>query len=316
MDRQVGIILKQLESDGLLDSTVVFWYCDNGGPLPRQKRLLYDGGIHIPMIIRFPGKKAAGTYNDELISLVDFAPTIFSIAEIRIPGYIQGQAFLGRFKANRPRKYIFAASDRFDTKIDMIRAVRDKRYKYFQNFYPDRAYYFPVAYRDRMATMKELLRLHKKDSLNEFQSQWFRQTKPADELFDTWDDPYELHNIAGDTAFNGILAEMRSACVKWMNGNNDMGSTPENQIINLFWPGRKQLRTENIFYKIKDQKVILSCKTEGTNIGFQVIPVDSLPGISWSIYKDPIKIKPNIRIIAIAHRIGFSPSDTLKIEFR
>jgi N-sulfoglucosamine sulfohydrolase len=316
MDRQVGVILKQLRSDGLLDSTIVVWFSDNGGPMPRQKRSLYDGGIRIPMIIRFPAKKAAGTYNDEMISLIDIAPTSFSIAGIRIPGYVQGQAFLGPFKADRPRKYIFAASDRFDSEIDMIRAARDKRYKYFQNFHPDRPYYLPVPSREHMATMKELIRLHKKDSLDEEQLNWFRQIKSEDELYDTWNDPYELHNIAGDSVFKSVLAEIRPACSQWMNEYNDMGSTPENQIINLFWPGGKQLRTENITYNIKDRKVILSCKTEGANIGYQVISVDSLPGISWTIYRDPIKIKPDIRIIAISHRIGFSPGDTLKLEFR
>jgi N-sulfoglucosamine sulfohydrolase len=316
MDRQAGIILEQLKSAGLLDSTIVFWFSENGGPMPRQKRSLYDGGIHIPMIIRFPAKKAAGTFDDDLISLVDFTPTLLSVAGIRIPEYVQGLSFLGRFRNDRPRKYIFAASDRIETEIDMTRAVRDKQYKYFQNFFPERPYYLPIPAREKMATMKEMLRRNKSDSLNDAQSEWFSPAKPADELFDTWKDPYELHNIAGDTAYRAILSELRSACVQWMNESNDMGLTPESDIINLFWPGRKQLKTENIQYTVKDQKVFFTCDTEGAGIGYQVIPLDSLPGLSWAIYKDPIKIKPDIRIIAIAHRIGFAASDTLKIEFR
>ena len=72
MDAEVGILLAQLEADGLLDSTIVFFFSDHGGMLPREKRELYDTGLKVPFLIRFPGKKEAGTVNDELFSFVDF----------------------------------------------------------------------------------------------------------------------------------------------------------------------------------------------------------------------------------------------------
>lgn len=316
MDRQVGRLLSQLEMDGLLDSTIIFWYSDNGGPLPRQKRLLYESGIHIPCLIRFPGMAGAGAYDDQLISFVDFAPTVFSLAGIKAPGYIQGQAFLGKYKSDKERMHIFAAADRLDTEIDMIRAVRNKRYKYLKNFYPSKPYYLPVSFRERIPTMRELLRMNESNSLDEYQSQWFREEKPEEELYDISADPHELHNIANDPANSAIIAELRIACETWMNETGDLGMVPEKDLIELFWPGRRQPKTENLSYQIIDQEVNLFCKTEGANIGCQVLGLDTEPEEAWDIYSKSIKIKPYTRILAVAHRIGFTPSDTLKIEFR
>jgi arylsulfatase A-like enzyme len=158
MDKQVGFLLNQLEEDGLLENTIVVWYTDHGGPLPRQKRLMYDSGIKLPMIIRYPGKQQANTIDDQLISFVDFAPTMFSFAGIEIPEFIEGQAFAGPQQAPE-RSHIYAAADRLDEEIDMIRAVRDKRYKYLRNFYPEKGYYLPLAYREQIASMQVLLRM-------------------------------------------------------------------------------------------------------------------------------------------------------------
>lgn len=96
MDQQVGKILAELEEDGLLDKTIIFWYSDHGGPLPRQKRLLYDSGIHVPLMIRFPDKKHAQTRNDDLISFIDLAPTVLSLAQIKPPPHMDGKSFSGK----------------------------------------------------------------------------------------------------------------------------------------------------------------------------------------------------------------------------
>ena len=134
MDKQVGVILNELEEDGLLESTIVFFYSDHGGPLPRQKRLLYDSGIQVPLIIRYPGKWRAGEIDDQLISFVDFKSTTLSLAGIQPPSYVDGRAFVGEFADASPRTYIHAAADRFDNEYDTIRAVRDARFKYLRNY--------------------------------------------------------------------------------------------------------------------------------------------------------------------------------------
>ena len=189
MDRQLGAILDQLEADGLLESTIIFFYGDHGGPLPRQKRLIYDSGLNTPMIIRFPNQQRAGTIDAQLVSFIDFAPTIFSLAGIKPPVYLQGQAFLGDYSSDKQRAYIHAAADRFDGFTDAIRAVRDQRFKYIRNYRPQQGYYLPVEYRERIPITQELLRLKEEGALNEFQAQWFRETKDDEELFDCEKDP-------------------------------------------------------------------------------------------------------------------------------
>ncbi|MCZ6640061.1 MAG: sulfatase, partial [Gammaproteobacteria bacterium] len=208
LDLQIGVVMDALEADGLLDDTIIVFYGDHGGPLPRQKRLLYDSGLRVPLIIRFPDGRGAGTVSEELVSFVDFAPTMFSLAGIEPPSYLEGQAFLGEYRKS-PRTYIHAAADRLDEYYDMIRAVRDERFKYLRNFRPDQGYYLPVAYREQMASMQELLRLRDIDGLSEEQAQWFRETKPHEELFDTWNDPHELNNLASDPEYAGKLEELK-----------------------------------------------------------------------------------------------------------
>jgi arylsulfatase A-like enzyme len=127
MDQQVGELISMLKEDGLYDNTIIFFYSDHGGALPWMKREVLERGTHIPFIIRFPGAKTRGTTNEELISGVDFAPTVLSLAGVKIPSHMQGQAFLGAQKAKTPHKYVFAARDRMDTEYDRVRMVRDNR---------------------------------------------------------------------------------------------------------------------------------------------------------------------------------------------
>jgi arylsulfatase A-like enzyme len=316
LDRQIGVILGQLEADNLLDSTIVFFYSDHGGPLPRQKRLIYDSGIKVPLIIRYPGQLGAGHHDNQLISFIDFAPTIFSITGIKIPQYVQGSAFLGRYKSRKPRKFIHAAADRLDAQVDMIRAVRDDRYKYLLNFYPDRPYYLPVKYREQMSIMQELLRLNASGGLDEYQAQWFRKTKTKEELFDTWEDPFELHNLAEDPAYEKKLKELRDECSRWMTDINDMGEIDEAEILETFWPNREQPVTINPTYETKDGELFLSSETEGANIGYKLYQHDETPPDKWEVYTGPIQILVDNRIEAVAHRLGYAPSEIIKIEFR
>ena len=271
MDTQVGAILRQLEEDGLMDSTIIFWYTDHGGPLPRMKRLCYDSGLRLPMIIRFPHKYRSGTVDDQLVSFIDFKPTILSLVGIEPPGYIDGRAFLGQFEDLMKRRYIHAGGDRFDAKRDMIRAVRDKRYKYLRNYKPDQPYYLPVAYREQMPVMQELLRMRDAGELDQYQAQWFRQTKDEEELFDCEKDPHELHNLAKDPAYANKLTELRVECDRWMKEINDRGLKPEAEYLSSIWPDFKQPETAPLESKKEQGMVHLFCETKGASIGYQIV---------------------------------------------
>ena len=313
MDREIGKLLGQLEEDDLVDDTVIFFYSDHGGPLPRQKRSLYDSGIRVPLIIRFPDKWRAGEVEDQLVSFVDFKSTTLSLAGIKPPAYSDGRAFLGDFIETPARKYIHAAADRFDNEYDTIRAVRDSRYKYLRNYNLDKAYYLPLPYREQMPIMRELLQLNEQGKLNRFQAQWFREQKPLEELFDTEIDPYELENLAQDPAYSNKLKELSDELDSWLLEIDDLGFTPENELIEHFWPGGIQPVTEVPSMSVIDGEIHISSATPGANIAFQVIGLDQASGSKWQVYLNPVKVIPSRRVVAIAHRIGYAPSQKIEL---
>lgn len=314
LDRQVGNVLAQLEEDGLLDSTLIVFYADHGGPLPRQKRQLYDSGLHVPLIVRFPGGQHAGTIDDQLVSFVDLAPTMFSVAGIPLPDYLEGQAFLGARRATQPRRYIHAAADRFDTETDTKRAVRDKRFKYIRNLRPERGYYLAVTYREQMATMQELLRLRDEGGLDAYQAQWFRMSKPVEELFDTHADPHELHNLAGNATHAEKLAELGAELTAWMARTNDPGTMPESEFLATLWPDHMQPLTVAPEARWEENRVALSSATEGASIGYQVLAASDKPDTHWRVYTEPVHVPAGYRVHALAHRLGFKPSDPVDLS--
>ncbi|MCA9299876.1 MAG: sulfatase, partial [Phycisphaerales bacterium] len=146
LDRWVGDRLDELEKAGLLQSTIVFFYTDHGVGLPRGKRDLYDTGVRIPLIVRFPDRRDAGTVEPRLVSFIDFGPTVLSLAGIEPDPRLDGRAFLGAFEGER-RSFAFVHADRMDAVRDTKRGVSDGRYKYIRNLTPDRPLIGPNAYR-------------------------------------------------------------------------------------------------------------------------------------------------------------------------
>lgn len=314
MDRQVGAVLKQLEEDGLLENTIVFFYGDHGGPLPREKRLIYDSGLNTPLIIRFPKKLQAGTKDNQLISFVDFAPTLLSLIGEKPKSYMQGQAFLGDFKAEE-RNYIHAAADRFDAETDAIRAVRDKQFKYIRSYRPDQGYYLPIKYRERIPAMQELLRLRDEGKLNEVQKQWFRENKPKEELFDCSVDPFELNNLADNPKYQDKLKELSAEMDKWLESIADNPDLPERELIKKLWNVKdSQPVTSDPIINNKKGQITVSCDTKGASIGFKVVMKGEDAPKSWSVYKDVIALPKGAKLLVQAHRIGFLPSKTIEIH--
>ena len=306
MDKQVGAVLKQLEEDGLLDNTIVFFYGDHGGPMPREKRLIYDSGLKTPMIIRFPDKKNAGTKDAQLLSFIDFAPTLLSLSNQKPATYLQGQSFLGKYKANE-RKYIHAAADRFDGFTDAIRAVKDKQFKYIRNYRPQQGYYLPVTYRERIPTMQELLKLKDEGKLTDAQKQWFRNKKPNEELFDCINDPYELVNLAENPKYKEKLSELSNEMDKWLTEIGDDPSLPELELVKKLWNGNNaKPKTAMPSIKRVNGKVEITCSTEGASIGYKT----NKKSKSWKIYSKPLDLQVAQELIVKAHRIGYEPSKT------
>lgn len=315
MDKQVGAVLKQLEDDGLLESTIIVFYGDHGGPLPRQKRLIYDSGLNTPMIIRFPNKVHAGTKDNQLISFVDFAPTLLSLVDTKPEKHMQGQAFLGEYKAKQERKYIHAAADRFDEVTDVIRAVRDKRFKYIRNYRPEQQYYLPLGYREKIPTMQELLKLHKEGRLNEIQKQWFRTHKPKEELFDCKADPHELINLAKDSTYAEKMNEMRLEMDRWLTNIKDTPNLPESELITKLWGGNAEKpETLKPEISISNKLVTVTCATKGASLGYRIKSKKGKYSKSWNVYQKPFEVEKGTVLQVKSHRIGYKASSIVTLN--
>ncbi len=330
VDGQINEILRQLDEDGLTDNTIVFFLSDHGDGLPRAKRWLYDSGLRVPMIVRWPGKINPGAVSEELVSLVDLAPTVLSLAGIDIPVHLQGQAFLGPRKA-APREYVFAARDRFDEAYDMVRAVSDGRFKYIRNYYPLQPYVLWIPYRNNSPIMQELLRLYAEGGLEGPQKNWFQFPRPAEELYDTQADPFELNNLANDPEYANQLNRLRQALDAWRAETRDMGDISEEAMIAQMWPGGVQPVTATPIIlphnsmDARDAKVEpggtfdspvtiqIHCPTQGASIAYTT---ETGEKPRWLLYTGPLTIKEGTTTLrAKAIRYGYKESDEVSATF-
>ncbi len=231
LDHWVDQQLTELEEAGLADSTIVFFYSDHGIGMPMCKKWVWEAGLRVPLIIRFPeryrdfapGKPGSAT--DRLVSFVDFAPTLLSLAGVDVPPHMQGKAFLGT-QAKPPREYAFAIRDRMAEWYDVVRVVRDARYQYHRNFMP----YLPWApfcsYTLKMPTAQVCTRLHEQGKLNPVQDRFF-QPKPTEELYDLEADPHMIRNLASDPRHTQTLERMRARLHDWQLATRDLGLLSE-----------------------------------------------------------------------------------------
>ena len=305
MDQQVGDILGELEADGLADSTIVIWTTDHGDGLPRAKRDLFDLGIKVPMIIRWPEAfrpegVAMNGVDARMVSFVDFAPTLLKLAGVTSPKYLQGQDFVN----DEPREFIYASRDRIDEVLDRQRAVRDSQYKYIRSWQPDQPGGHHLAYRDNMDMMADLWEMLEAGQLNAAQRQWFEA--PGEErLFDLKDDPLELNNLAADPAYHQTLERMRAALVAWQGEVEDWSEQPEVEMLAGFQPNGEVQQTRTPTISFLDGQLLLACVTEGASMGYRI------EGGEWQLYNGPIAIAAGVEVEAKAIRYGWEESASL-----
>ena len=233
MDKQVGKLVDDLKKEGLYDDSYIFFYSDHGGPFPRHKRAIYETGTKVPFFIKFPKGKSESIDKNQFLSFVDFAPTTLSIAGIEPPGFLQGKAFLGKYKDEFQREHLFTASDRFDENPDRIRAVRDDKFKYIRNYFPENSHALNVAYRKQMVLMRHLTSLHLTGKLSEEHDLWFRDPKLREELYDLENDPFELNNLSGNPDYYDKLKNLSDVLDNWIEEIDDLGRIPEKQLYKM-----------------------------------------------------------------------------------
>lgn len=236
MDYEVADRLKELEAAGLADDTIVFFFGDNGTGLPGMKKWIWEGGLHVPLMVRFPKKwqhlapAAPGQVTDRLVSFVDFAPTVLSLCGVPPLPHLQGAAFLGN-QTGTPREYVHAIRDRMAERFDTVRVVRDRRFQYHRNFLPHLSWSQFSSYAEEMPTMKAWRRHANEGRLSAAAARYFLPTKPVEELYDTERDPDQVNNVAGDPRYREALERMRAECLRWMKQSGDLGLLPEHEVL-------------------------------------------------------------------------------------
>ncbi len=231
-DDRVGELMKELKDNGLLDNTIIFFFSDHGMRLTRHKQFLYEGGIHVPLIITdFRVHKTmikAGSVKEELISGIDLGVSALNLAGIPIPKHMTGQTIFDASK--KPRTHVISTRDRCDFTIDRIRSVRSKEYKYIRNFMTDRPYTQPTYMDvDGVTFVKTMKQLYAEGKLNEQQARFFGKERPAEELYNLNEDPYELNNLASDANYTEILAANAAILDEWITETDDKGQYSEKE---------------------------------------------------------------------------------------
>jgi N-sulfoglucosamine sulfohydrolase len=331
MDTQVGEILKQLEDDGLAENTIVFYWSDHGDGVPRAKRSLYDSGLRVPLMIRWPKTLGAaagpGSVRDELVSFVDLAPTVLALAGVEIPAHLQGRVLVGPKAAPAP-ELVFAARDRMDIEYDMMRSARDARFLYIRNFAPELPYAGHIIYRNQSAIMQEWFRLQAERKLTGPAALWMRTHRPAEELYDTRADPHQIHNLAADPAHAATLARMRRAVTEWMARINDQGLINEPEMIQRMWPGGVQPETAQPYIVPRrtteaparqasmriegPTEMVIYVPTQGASVGYAT---EDGPAAAWRLYTGPILVDAPMTLRAKAIRYGYKESAETRVSF-
>jgi N-sulfoglucosamine sulfohydrolase len=221
LDSFVGRVLDELAAQGVADNTLVVFLSDNGMAFPRAKTTVLDSGIKTPLLARWPAKVKPGTTCGSLVSTVDLAPTFLELAGLEPLPSFQGISFvklLARPTATT-RDHIFAEHNWHDYAAHE-RAVRDTRFKYIRNHRPELNRQ-PPADAVRSLTFAELKRLRDAGKLTPAQAEVFTKPRPAEELYDTQNDPHELVNLANDPGHARELQRLRAALDRWSTETGD-----------------------------------------------------------------------------------------------
>lgn len=226
LDAKVGAVLDLLEKDGLRGNTIVFFFGDNGRECFRGKCTAYEAGCAVPLMVRWPALCPPGSSSDELVSMIDLTATTLALAGVTVPKEMHGQPFLG--PGAKRREFVFTARDRLDESVDRVRTVRDARFKLIRNFEPERPYLQRMVYLDQTNPNYALMRqLQAEGKLNAAQLKFMATSRPAEELYDLQNDPFELKNLAESPEHRETLARLRAALDRWIEQANDSGRIPE-----------------------------------------------------------------------------------------
>jgi arylsulfatase A-like enzyme len=241
-DRDLGAIIAAIERAGELDNTIIIVTGDNGMPFPRAKANVYDGGVRVPLAIRWPRVAKPGAVIDSFVSLTDLAPTMLESAGLTPLDAMTGRTLLpllrGESQPGRDRVFIERERHANVRQGDLsypVRAIRTTDYLYIRNFRPDR---WPAGDPQQYVAVgpfgdidggpsKDLLLTRLKDRLIAPFFELATAKRPAEELYDLRRDPGQLKNVAGQAAHRAAQQRLREELDRWLRATGDPRATKE-----------------------------------------------------------------------------------------
>jgi len=295
LDEQIGVIINQLKADDLYENTIIFFFSDHGGPFPRYKRSIYETGLRVPMVAKWIDNTHRGNTR-QLVSFVDFAPTVLDAANIKREFPFEGVSF---FKKDQ-RYYVYAATDRFDEGKDMRRSIRESNFKLIYNGDTTTPIYKPVGYRQQMTTMQVLDSLNNKRKLNAYFSNWFSKHKARFELYEVSEDYYETNNLIHNPKYERIYKILLHHLFTWMEGS-DFGNMSESTMLDSMFTSSMSIPKLNIPKLImNDLGYLIESNNLYTSVGWR-----NKNETVWNIYTTNELIQPKDDFEVVLFRPGY-----------
>jgi arylsulfatase A-like enzyme len=249
-DQTVESAVNLLKKKGMYDNTLIIITSDNGMPFPRVKANAYVASTNIPLIMRLGNHFIKGKRFNELVSLVDLAPTILNLANISVPKSMMGKTLvplLVKGKTDERFNMVFTERERHAKVREgnlsyPVRAVRTKDYLYIENLRPDR---WPAgdpasveatgAFGDiDNGPAKQFLVKNRNNPSYKKEATWSLEKRPDIELYDLKKDSNQLINVAGNSAYTKIKKELRASLSKWRRQTNDPLLNNENDPFDTY----------------------------------------------------------------------------------
>jgi arylsulfatase A-like enzyme len=239
VDYLAGDIIAQLKEDDLWEDTIVFVWADHGVGMPRGKHNAWEQGTHVPLITRFPEKyqhlapARPGSVIDNLVTLMDLGPSILTMAGVETPKWMHAKPLLckpadGEIKY---RDYLIGMRDRLDSRYEMVRTIRDERFRYQRNYYPHLPFKPYEDFEFNAPVLRKWVALAREGKLTGPQAMLNLRFKPIEELYDSKNDPHMSHNVIADPKYAGVVKRMRSQLRDWMLETRDLGLLEEAETL-------------------------------------------------------------------------------------
>ena len=244
VDKKVAFIRELLVRDGLDKNTIVVFMGDHGRAMPRSKQWVYDSGLSIPLIIYWPegnpdlpapSNYKRGSVDKQLVQSIDLSATTLTFAGLQKPSKMEGRVFLGD-QTETKHKYVFGGRDRGDETVLMIRTVRDKRYRYLRNKYPEKPFLQINRYKEASYPIIGIMRhLHSEGKLSGPPAALMAPSRSREELYDLQNDPWEINNLIDSPKHAKIKKRLTAELDSWMDRIDDKGRIVEPDEIPAFW---------------------------------------------------------------------------------